>query len=299
MFLEHFGLSANPFSVDADPRFLYFGNAHREALSAVYLSIVEGGGVSVLLAASGMGKTTLLRYLFSRLDGRAAAAFFPHPYRDRRDLMSEVVSKVGLADSGGGEFEQMSRLQQRLAELKSRGYRLVLLFDEAQALSAEALEQVRLLSNLRSTNHNLLDIVLAGQSEFEEMLQAPGRDALRQRVHTVAHVEQLGAADVTEYVAHRLRIAGGDRALFDASALSLVADYSGGIPRSINRLCHKALAIAWEEDLMRVDERIIDEAARDIAGMPERSDGTGAKDTGRAIDSTVAAGSAQARGELL
>ncbi len=265
MFLDHFGLRANPFEVSADPRYLYLGQGHREALSAVYLSIVEGGGVSVLLAEPGLGKTTLLRYLMARLEGRAAAAFFPHPYRDPRDLMRDVMSKVGMPEIAGGEFEQMRGLQQRLTELKDRGYRLVLLFDETQSLSSEALEQIRLLSNLKSTNQNLLEIVLAGQTEFAEMLEAPQRVALRQRIHAFARVEPFDVQEVATYITHRVRTAGGDKDLFDGSALARIADVSGGIPRSINQLCQKALALAWGEELTRVDENSVREAARELA----------------------------------
>ena len=265
MFLEHFGLRANPFDVVADPQFLYVAEGHREALSAIYLNIVEGGGVSVLLAEPGLGKTTLLRYVMARLEGRAAAALFPHPYRDRGDLMREVIAKVGMTHTAGGEFEQMRKLQQRLAELKSRGYHLVLLFDEAQALSSETLEQIRLLSNLRSTSQNLLEIVLAGQSELADLLESPQHDALRQRVHTVARLEPFTNEDVAAYVAHRLKTAGGADDLFDAGALACLFDYSRGVPRLVNQLCHKALAIAWDRDAPRADEAAVREAALELA----------------------------------
>ena len=118
MFLEHFGLSENPFQVTADPRYLYFGRSHRDAVSSAYLSILEGRGISALVAQPGMGKTTLLRFLLERLKGRAATALFPHPYQDRSDLMHEVVRKVGLTPTPQGESEQMARLQERLTILK-------------------------------------------------------------------------------------------------------------------------------------------------------------------------------------
>lgn len=264
MYAEHFGLTADPFRITADPSFLYFGQGHKDALSAVYLSVLESRGIGALTAPAGMGKTTLLRYLVGRLKGKAAAAFFPHPYQTRQDLMQEVMKRVGLGAATTAEFEQMSRLQGRLAELKRRGYRMLLLFDEGQALSDEALEQIRLLSNLHSTNLNLLEIIIAGQPELEDKLREPRHEALRQRISVVARVEPLREAEVAEYIRHRLSVVGGSDRLFPPEAISLAAEVSGGVPRWLNHVCHRALTLAWADDLDCVTDDIILEAARDL-----------------------------------
>lgn len=264
MYAERFGLTADPFRITADPSFLYFGQGHKDALSAVYLSVLESRGIGALTAPAGMGKTTLLRYLVGRLKGKAAAAFFPHPYQTRRDVMQEVMKRVGLGASGTAEFEQMSRLQQRLTELKRRGYRMLLLFDEGQALSDEALEQIRLLSNLHSTNLNLLEIIIAGQPELEDKLREPQHEALRQRISVVARVEPLREREVAEYIRHRLSVVGGREQLFPPAAVSLAAEVSGGIPRWLNHVCHRALTLAWADDLDHVTADIVLEAASDL-----------------------------------
>jgi len=264
MFAERFGLTADPFRITADPSFLYFGQGHKDALSAVYLSVLESRGIGALTAPAGMGKTTLLRYLVGRLKGKAAAAFFPHPYQTRQDLMQEVMKRVGLGASGAAEFEQMGRLQQRLAELKRRGYRMLLLFDEGQALSDEALEQIRLLSNLHSTNLNLLEIIIAGQPELEDKLREPRHEALRQRISVMARVEPLREDEVAEYIQHRLSVVGRREELFLPEAITVAAEVSGGIPRWLNHVCHGALTLAWADDLDRVTAELVIEASREL-----------------------------------
>ncbi len=264
MFAERFGLIADPFRITADPSFLYFGQGHKDALSAVYLSVLESRGIGALTAPAGMGKTTLLRYLVGRLKGKAAAAFFPHPYQTRQDLMQEVMKRVGLGASGMAEFEQMGRLQQRLAELKRRGYRMLLLFDEGQALSDEALEQIRLLSNLHSTNLNLLEIIIAGQPELEEKLREPRHEALRQRISVMARVEPFREEEVAEYIQHRLSVVGRSEELFLPEAIMAAAEVSGGVPRWLNHVCHGALTLAWADDLDRVTADLVLEASREL-----------------------------------
>lgn len=264
MFAERFGLTADPFRITADPSFLYFGQGHKDALSAVYLSVLESRGIGALTAPAGMGKTTLLRYLVGRLKGKAAAAFFPHPYQTRQDVMQEVMKRVGLGASGTAEFEQMSRLQQRLTELKRRGYRMLLLFDEGQALSDEALEQIRLLSNLHSTNLNLLEIIIAGQPELEDRLREPRHEALRQRISVMARVEPLREDEVAAYIRHRLAVVGRSEELFLPEAITVAAEASSGIPRWLNHVCHGALTLAWADDLDRVTADLVLEASRDL-----------------------------------
>ncbi len=263
MFLEHFGLKNNPFGVTSDARYLYFGQDHRDALSALYLSILEGRGVSALVAQAGMGKTTLMRYLAARLHGKAATAFLSHPYRNRRDLMRDVLKRLGL-ESEDTEFHQMSRLQSYLRNLLQRRTKVVLLFDECQALSFEAIEQIRLLSNLRSSNMNLLEVVIAGQPEFEIALQRPEHEALRQRISVLARVQRFDEEDVRNYVERRLSISGRAEPLFDDSAIEAVSRIARGIPRNINHLCYKSLALAWADGASAISAQLVEEAARDL-----------------------------------
>ncbi|MBI1357971.1 MAG: AAA family ATPase [Acidobacteria bacterium] len=263
MFLEHFGLRGNPFGVTADARFLYFGPEHREALSALYLSILEGRGLSALIAQAGMGKTTLLRYLAARLKDRAAVALLSHPYRSRTDLMGDLAKRLRLP-SEQSEFQQVAHLQLCLKKLAQQRRKLVLLFDEAQAMSDEALEQVRLLSNLRSTNMNLLEIVIAGQPELDDLFRRPELESFRQRVSVVARIPRFTPEHVQAYVNRRLEVAGRTEPVFDEAAVAAIAKVSGGVPRTINQLCYKALALAWADGETTVGAELIEEASRDM-----------------------------------
>jgi len=277
VFLEHFGLDRDPFGVTADARYLYFSREHKEALSALYLSVLEGRGLCALIANAGMGKTTLLRYLAARLAGRTSVAFLSHPYRSPRDLMRDVLERLGLPGDDS-EFHQMRRLEQHLAGLRRSGSKMVLLFDEGQALSAEALEQIRLLSNFRSSNMNLLEIVLAGQQELEALLEGPEMEALRQRISVVARVEPFDEEEVDRYLRRRLAVSGREQELFDEDAVASVTAIAGGIPRNINHLCYKALALAWADGEDRVSAHSVEEAGRDLGWLLASSrsgDGSG------------------------
>ena len=263
MFLDHFGLSGNPFGVTADARFLYFSQEHKDALAALYLGIVEGRGLSALIAHAGMGKTTLLRYLAARIGSHAQVAFLAHPYRSPADLLGDVLARLG-AEPGATELEQMDRLQDHLRRMLARRTKVVLLFDECQALSPEAIEQIRLLSNLRSSKMNLLEIVIAGQNELDAVLQAPEREALRQRISVVARLRRFSEKETAEYIARRLQVAGRTEPLFSPTAIEAISRLSGGIPRNINQLCYKTLSLAWADDAFVVSSSLVDEAARDM-----------------------------------
>ncbi|MEZ5395604.1 MAG: AAA family ATPase [Bryobacterales bacterium] len=166
----------------------------------------------------------------------------------------------------------MARLQAYLRNLMQRKTKVVLLFDECQALSFEALEQVRLLSNLRSSNMNLIEVVMAGQLEFEEMLQRPEHEALRQRISCLARIRRFGAEDVQRYIERRLLVAGRSDLLFDPSAVETVAEMTHGIPRNINHLCYKAMALAWADGETTISGRLVTEAAQDLDWVPAPSE---------------------------
>lgn len=264
MYLEHFKLQENPFGIDSDPRFTYFGEQHREAISSLYVSILEGRGICAVIALPGMGKTTLVNYLLRRLEDRTTVCRLEYPYRRRADLMGGILAGLGLDSSEDRDFQQIRLLEKFCAEQAAKGRKTLLFVDEAQALSVESMEQVRLVSNLRDRGKPIVEIVLAGHPSLAHAIRFPELQALRQRIGVMTHIEPFDEACVRKYVAHRLQIAGRTDPLFRCEALEVVAYLSQGIPRNINHLCHSALMLAFAQDESRVSEETVWEAGEEM-----------------------------------
>jgi type II secretory pathway predicted ATPase ExeA len=172
MYLQHFGLREAPFGVASDRRFTFFGKEHREAISSLYVGILEGRGISAIVGRPGMGKTTLANYLLSRLKTKAVTCCLDYPFRRRSDLMCGILSELGLDGNEDRDFRQVKLLEAFCAEKSQEGRKTVLFVDEAQALSLDSLEQIRLLSNLRSNGKAVLEIVLAGHPCLADAIRA-------------------------------------------------------------------------------------------------------------------------------
>lgn len=257
MYLEHFGFLEQPFGATPDPKFLYFGAEHAEALASLHYGLVERRGFLVLIARPGMGKTTLLFHLLERWKERAETAFVFHPPETREQMIAAVLQELGLASASG--YAEGCRLLHALAiECRRKGKRLLLIFDEAQSMTPALLEQIRLLTNFETPEEKLIEIILAGQPALAERLAAPECEQLRQRVAICAHIRELNAAEVRRYVEHRLRVAGHKRRNpFTKAALSSLAQASEGIPRNINAICFEALSSACAEGKKKIGERQI------------------------------------------
>jgi general secretion pathway protein A len=255
MYLEHFGLREQPFSPTPDPKFLYCSPEHAEALAALHYGISERRGFAALIAAPGMGKTTLLYYLLERWKGRAQTAFVFHPPETREQMMAAVLEDLGLAPTGNYCADRR-RLQNLALECVRVRKRLLLVFDEAQKIPLEVLEEIRLLSNLETPEEKLIEVVLAGQPALAACLSEGGAEQLRQRIAVWARLGPLDSDEVGRYAEHRLRVAGcGAGNLFARSALSAVAREAQGVPRRINALCFDALSSAFAQGKKRVHPR--------------------------------------------
>ncbi|MBI3666856.1 MAG: AAA family ATPase [Acidobacteria bacterium] len=265
MFLQHFGVIGDPFGVTPDPRFLFLGREHREALSSLYYGIVEGRGFAVMVAAPGMGKTTLLRYLRQRMKGRADFATLACSFDDKNELLKAVMS--GLTVEGGEEnyFQNWQRLQGFLLDRRSQGRKAVVICDEAQSLSDLTLENIRLLSNLETTQEKLLQIILAGQPDLVLRLKTQQLEQLGQRVNVSCRIRPLTETEVETYIQHRLEVVGRKRRLFTSEAATVIAHASQGIPRNINTLCYNAMALACALGRRLIDEELVHDTVRDFA----------------------------------
>ncbi len=261
MYLEHFGFREEPFGATPQPKFLYFSPDHAEALASLHYGLLERRGVAAVVAGPGMGKTTLLRHLAEIWKDRAEIAFVFPPPETREQLLASVLDALGL-DPAADSRTAYRLLGQRGVECRRKGKRLLLLFDEAQAIPPAVLEEIRLLTTLETPEEKLLEIILAGQPVLLGRLGGAVEDPLRQRVALAARIGRLDAAEVRRYVEHRLRLAGcKSGGLFTNRALAALAQLSGGVPRIINAICFEALSSAWAAARRRIDDREIRSAA--------------------------------------
>lgn len=258
MFLEFYRLRQQPFGVTPDPAYLYLTHTHREALTSLTAGIKEGRGFFALIAEPGMGKTTLLYELLDQLHDCARTVFLFQTQCDAREFFQYVLSELGVDPKGLDLVTMHNKLNELLFAELVAGRRFVLVVDEAQNLSDSVLETVRLLSNFETSYAKMLQIVLAGQPQLAGKLAHPQLAQLKQRLAVLARLEPLSAAEVANYIEHRLKVAGYEGApLFTPDALALVAQLSGGTPRIINHICYGALAAGHAQQKEVIDAEIV------------------------------------------
>jgi general secretion pathway protein A len=268
MYLGAFGLTETPFSTTPDQRFLYLSDRHRDALAHLLYGIAERGGFVQLTGEVGTGKTTLCRYLLEHLPVHVDVALILNPTVTRLELLGTICDELRVAYPAGSTSVKVlvDALYAHLLNAHARGRRTIVIVDEAQHLSVEVLEQLRLLTNLETAKAKLLQIILIGQPELLELM---GRTDLRQVAQRVAaryHLTPLTERETRAYVVHRLSMAGQPMMIFDDAALRAVHQASGGVPRLINVICDRALLGAYATHRETVTRTIVRRAAREIAG---------------------------------
>jgi general secretion pathway protein A len=267
MYTEFYGLREKPFSLSPDPRFLFLSASHREALAHLLYGIEQGEGFIAITGEVGTGKTTLCRTLLQRLEPGSEIAFLFNPQLSGLELLQAITAEFGLPVEGQSRRELMAQLNAFLLTKKQEGRRVLLLIDEAQNLDSEALEQVRLLSNLETDTQKLIQIVLIGQPELDAMLESPHLRQLRQRISVRWRLNSLSASETREYVRHRLRVAAGKPLeVFTEMALREVHRRSAGIPRIVNRLCDRALLAGYSDGSREIGLGAVAQAQRELEG---------------------------------
>jgi general secretion pathway protein A len=269
MYLKHFAFTEPPFSMTPDPRFLYLGEAHRDAMAHLLYGVGEGGGFVQLTGEVGTGKTTLCRSLFERLPADVDLAVILNPRQTDLELLATVCDELHVPRLPDAVSRKalVDALDRNLLDAHRRGRRTVLLIDEAQDLAPEVFEQVRLLTNLETSTEKLLKIILIGQPELITLLQRRDLRQVAQRVTARYHLRPFSPADTKAYVLHRLAVAGRADRIFTESALRAVHRASGGIPRLINSIGDRALLGAYTRDERRVGAGVVRRAAREVAGL--------------------------------
>lgn len=266
MYCAYFGLDENPFTITPDPRYLYLSKRHREALAHLLFGIGAGGGFVQLTGEIGMGKTTLCRGLLEQLPDNVDVALILNPRVTALELVASICDELHIAYPADTSSLKclIDALNAYLLDAHARGRRTVLIIDEAQNLSTEVLEQVRLLTNLETTQQKLLQIILIGQPELKLVLEREDLRQLAQRITARYHLSALASDETCAYIAHRLQVAGLKGSLFTRAALRRVHRLSGGIPRLINVICDRAMLGAYAVSRQRITAAMAVKAAREV-----------------------------------
>jgi len=265
MYLEHYGLLRPPFEMTPDPSFLYLGETHREGLATLVYGVRARKGFLLLTGEVGTGKTTLLHALLSQLDASTASAFIFNPRLEPLDFFRMVLEEYGIQEGCKTKADFLLTLNRFLIERLEKNQPVLLIVDEAQNLTADLLEEIRLLSNLETPTSKLIQIMLVGQPELRGLLARPELRQLRQRIVLRHHLRPFDAAECESYVQERLRLAGyTGKGVFDKAALREIYALTGGVPRLVNSLCDGALLLGFARDLHVLGREQIREAARDL-----------------------------------
>ncbi len=247
MYLEFYGLKEMPFNITPDPRFLFFSDQHREAFDHLLYGIENRKGFIELTGEVGSGKTTLCRAVLSKLSKKVKTALVLNPSLTGTQLVRAILRDLGLTVIGRDRLSYVEQLNAYLLDQSKDGNNVAVIIDEAQDLVPEVMEQIRLLSNLETDQHKLMQIVLAGQPELRERLARQDLRQLRQRIMVRCHLHPLTEEETGQYIAHRLRVAGAsDGAVgFDSDGVSEVYANSRGTPRVINSICDRVLLAGY------------------------------------------------------
>jgi general secretion pathway protein A len=267
VYLEYYGLKQAPFDLTPNPHFLFRSRRHREAYNHMLYGICERKGFVQLTGEVGAGKTTLCRALLEKLNGLYSTALILNPALDADGLMKAIATEFGLDVKGRDRLETITAIGEFLLKQAQQGRETVLLIDEAQDLTEELLEQIRLLSNIETDERKLLQIVLLGQPELRDRLNSERLRQLRQRITVRYHLTPLTRFEVGQYIQHRLELAGAQGVpYFTQPALWRIYGYSRGIPRLINAVCDKSLLAGFVEQSDRITYQMVGRAIRELEG---------------------------------
>ncbi len=268
MYEKFYGFKEKPFEITPDPKFLYLSENHKEALAHLTYAVRERKGFTVVTGEVGTGKTTLVQTLLSKLDGNTKTAYLFNPMMGSTDFLHYICQDLGLKSQKRSKGQYLSQLHKFLLASYSRNENVILIVDEAHKLDPKLLEEVRLLTNLETSKSKLLQVMLIGQPELDDVLENPEFRQLKQRVSLRYHIQPLNKVDTNKYIKRRLRIAGAfDHNIFTPKALIEIYKYAKGTPRLINIVCDNALLIGYATDQKIVGRKIIREVIRNLDGL--------------------------------
>lgn len=272
MYQDHFGINENPFSMAPDPYYLYLSDGHREALAHLLYGVKTSSGFVMLTGEVGTGKTTVAQALLQQLPDNVDLAYIVNPRMNEIELLATICDELEIEYPAGTTSLKLlfDSIGQCLIERYHNGRQVVLMIDEAQNLSADVLEQIRLLTNIESTTHKLLQVILVGQPELNERLSQKNLRQLAQRITARYNLEPLSRAETAAYVEHRLKVANVPTTLFSEAVLTEIFKRSKGTPRVINSLCDRCLLGAYSENKNVVERSTVKAAANEVVFTPSR-----------------------------
>jgi type II secretory pathway predicted ATPase ExeA len=258
-----YGLKEKPFSIQPDPDFLYMGKRHALAYTMLEYALHNRAGFTVICGDIGCGKTTLIRRLLNELGEGVSVGLVTNTHPDLADLTEWIMLAFGQPYDGLSPVARYDAFQRFLISEYGKGRRVVLIVDEAQNLSAPAMESLRMLSNINADKDQLLQVILVGQPQLRDLLKRPELQQFAQRVAADFFIPPLNTVEVGDYIDHRLKVAGRERQLFTPLATAKIARAARGIPRSINILCDMALVYGYAAEARLIDVHVIDDVIRD------------------------------------
>ncbi|MEM6480733.1 MAG: AAA family ATPase [Pseudomonadota bacterium] len=258
LYLDFFELRERPFTLVPDPGFLFWSAQHKRAYSVLQFGILSSAPVTLITGDIGAGKTTLLQALLNEIPDDVTIGLVSNAQGDRGELLQWVLNAFSVDfESSASYVETFQILQDFVLERYAAGSRVILIFDEAQNLSMEALEELRMLTNMNSNKDVLIQLILAGQPELRDMVQSRSMQQLAQRVAASFHLGTMDVQTTISYIGHRLHSAGGSGEEFTPAACRLIHQHAGGVPRLVNQLCEFALLYAWDAEARSIDDTIV------------------------------------------
>ncbi len=272
MYNAFYGFREKPFSLTPDPHFLYLSSVHRKALAYLRYGLEDRKGFITVTGEIGAGKTTLIRALLRRVDPSTTVARIINTTVSSLQLLKMIMRDFGIESPSPAKEDLLASLNEFLLEEYSLGHNAVIIIDEAQNLGISTLEEIRLLSNLETEKDKLLQIILVGQPELRQTLASPELKQLRQRITVNYHLAALSDEEVSEYIQHRLKVAGAKNPnLFSSGAVDQIVTASNGIPRLINIICDAALVIGYVEEVQNISKNLLKEVLTELNLEPESS----------------------------